>query len=122
MLRSIRTASSGTWSLPTVRSAYGEKTAEELEAAGIRLRVPGRVRSIRQHGKSTFVDVHDGRAKLQLFVKRDNLPEAARLVLDHLDLGDVVGAEGKLIRTRTGELSLMVDDLTLLSKALRPAA
>jgi lysyl-tRNA synthetase, class II len=99
---------------------YGDRTAEELEAAGIRLRVPGRVRAIRQHGKSTFVDVHDGKEKLQLFVKRDNLGEAARLVLDNLDLGDIVGAEGKLVRTRTGELSLMADGLTLLSKALRP--
>ncbi|HEX3553956.1 MAG TPA: lysine--tRNA ligase [Thermoanaerobaculia bacterium] len=103
-----------------IRAAHGEKTAEELEAAGLRLRVPGRVRSIRGHGKSTFVDVHDGREKLQLFIKRDNLPEAGRLVLDNLDLGDVVGAEGRLIRTRTGELSLMVDGLTLLAKALRP--
>jgi lysyl-tRNA synthetase, class II len=100
--------------------AYGEKTAEELEAAGVRLRVPGRVRAIRQHGKSTFLDIHDGKTKLQLFVRRDGLPEAARLVLDHLDLGDVVGASGALIRTRTGELSLRVDDLTLLAKALRP--
>jgi len=103
-----------------VCQAYAEKSAEELEAAGVRLRVPGRVRAIRQHGKSTFLDVHDGKTKLQLFVRRDGLPEAARLVLDHLDLGDVVGASGALIRTRTGELSLRVDDLTLLAKALRP--
>jgi lysyl-tRNA synthetase class 2 len=100
--------------------AYGDRTAEELEAAGTRLRVPGRVRAIRQHGKSTFLDIHDGKTKLQLFVRRDDLPEAARLVLDNLDLGDIVGAAGALIRTRTGELSLRVDDLTLLSKALRP--
>ena len=99
---------------------YSEKTAEELEAAGIRLRVPGRVRAVRQHGKSTFVDVHDGKTKLQLLVRRDDLPEAARPVLENLDLGDVVGASGTLIRTRTGELSLRADDLTLLAKALRP--
>ncbi|HEV8578967.1 MAG TPA: lysine--tRNA ligase [Thermoanaerobaculia bacterium] len=110
------------WDLePSVtRAAYGEKTAEELESAGIRLRVPGRVLSIRQHGKSTFADVHDGKTKLQLFLRRDDLPEAARLVLDNLDLGDVVGASGALIRTRTGELSLRADDLVLLAKALRP--
>jgi lysyl-tRNA synthetase, class II len=100
--------------------AYGERTAEELEAAGVRLRVPGRVRAIRQHGKSSFLDIHDGKTKLQLFVRREGLPEAARLVLDHLDLGDIVGASGSLIRTRTGELSLRVDDLRLLAKALRP--
>jgi lysyl-tRNA synthetase, class II len=104
----------------TVRSAHGEKTAEELEAAGLRLRVPGRVRAIRQHGKSAFVDIHDGKAKLQLLLRRDAIPEAGQQVLDNLDLGDVVGVSGTLIRTRTGELSLRADDLMLLAKALRP--
>jgi lysyl-tRNA synthetase class 2 len=103
-----------------VHARYGEKTAEELETAGVRLRVPGRVRSIRQHGKSVFLDVHDGREKLQLFVKKDRLQERAALVLENLDLGDIVGAAGTVLRTRTGELSLMVEDLTLLAKALRP--
>src|SRR6185295_14046810 len=100
--------------------AYGDRTAEELEAAAVRLRVPGRVRAIRQHGKSAFLDIHDGKLKLQLLVRRDGLGEAGQRVLDNLDLGDVVGAAGVLIRTRTGELSLKVDELTLLAKALRP--
>ncbi len=104
-----------------VKARHGEKTAEELEAAGLRLRVPGRVRSVRKQGKLVFADIHDGKEKLQLFIKRDRLPEAGALVLENLDLGDVVGAAGQLIRTRTGEISLMVDDLTMLSKALRPA-
>jgi lysyl-tRNA synthetase, class II len=103
-----------------VHAQYGGRTAEELEAEGIRLRVPGRVRSVREHGKSVFLDLHDGREKLQLFVRRNQLPEEARTVLDNLDIGDVVGASGAVIRTRMGELSLMVDHLTLLSKALRP--
>jgi lysyl-tRNA synthetase class 2 len=103
-----------------IRRQHGEKTAEELEAAGLHLRVPGRIRSIRRQGKLVFADLHDGREKIQLFVRRDRLPEKAALVLDNLDLGDLVGAAGALIRTRTGELSLMVDDLTLLAKALRP--
>jgi lysyl-tRNA synthetase class 2 len=100
--------------------AHGDKTAEELEAAALRLRVPGRVRAIRQHGKSAFVDIHDGKTKLQLLVRRGDLGEAGQVVLDNLDLGDLVGAAGALIRTRTGELSLKVDELTLLAKALRP--
>jgi lysyl-tRNA synthetase class 2 len=110
------------WDLePTVvKQQHGGKTAEELEAAGLHLRVPGRIRSIRRQGKLVFADLHDGREKIQLFVRRDRLPEKAALVVDNLDLGDLVGAAGALIRTRTGELSLMVDDLTLLAKALRP--
>jgi lysyl-tRNA synthetase class 2 len=103
-----------------VKRQYGEKTAEELEAAGLHLRVPGRIRSIRRQGKLVFADLHDGREKIQLFIRKDGLPEKAVLVMENLDLGDVVGAAGALIRTRTGELSLKVDDLTLLAKALRP--
>lgn len=103
-----------------VHAAHSEKTAEELEAAALRLRVPGRVMAIREHGKSAFLDLHDGRVKLQLFVKKDRLPETSRTIFENLDLGDQIGAAGNLIRTRAGELSLMVDELTFLSKALRP--
>jgi lysyl-tRNA synthetase, class II len=103
-----------------IRQQYGDKTAVELEAAALRLRVPGRIRSIRRQGKLVFADTHDGKEKLQLFIRKDRLPEPAALVLENLDLGDVVGAEGTLIRSRTGELSLLVDGLTLLAKALRP--
>jgi lysyl-tRNA synthetase, class II len=110
------------WDLePTgVRQQYGEKTAEELEAAGIRLRVPGRVRSIRRQGKLVFSDIHDGKEKLQLFIRLADLSETGQKVIESLDLGDIVGASGALIRTRTGELSLKVDDLQILSKAVRP--
>jgi lysyl-tRNA synthetase, class II len=110
------------WDLePTdIKTKYAAATAEELEAQGLRLRVPGRVKSIRQQGKIVFIDLHDGRQKVQLFIRKNQIPEAALLVLDNLDLGDHIGAAGQLIRTRTGELSLMVDELTLLAKALRP--
>src|SRR5689334_7434958 len=103
-----------------VHARYGEKTAEELEAAAVRLRVPGRIKAIRGQGKIAFLDLHDGKKKLQLFVKRDRLPEAAAALLDQLDLGDWIGAAGTVMRTRAGELSLAVDDLTFLSKALHP--
>jgi lysyl-tRNA synthetase class 2 len=110
------------WDLePTgVKQQYGEKTAEELEAAGLKLRVPGRIRSIRRQGKLVFSDIHDGQEKLQLFIRQNDLPAPAQTVLENLDLGDIVGASGALIRTRTGELSLKVDDLQILSKAVRP--
>jgi lysyl-tRNA synthetase class 2 len=103
-----------------VRARWGEATAEELAAAGVTLRVPGRLKALREHGKSVFADLWDGRDRLQLLIRRERLPEPARLVLENLDLGDLVGAEGPLIRTRTGELTLEVADLVLLAKALRP--
>jgi lysyl-tRNA synthetase, class II len=103
-----------------VHRLHGERSAEELEGMALRLRVPGRVTAIREHGKLAFVDLSDGREKLQLFVRRNQLPEAAATLLAHLDLGDLVGASGTLMRTRHGELSLLADDLVLLAKALRP--
>ncbi|MGE5233448.1 MAG: lysine--tRNA ligase [Acidobacteriota bacterium] len=103
-----------------VVARYGERSAAELEAAPVRLRVPGRVRSLRSHGKTVFLDLNDGRAKLQIMVRKDRLAPAAAELLELLDLGDVVGATGLLIRTRTGELTLQAEDLVLLSKALRP--
>ena len=83
--------------------------------------MPGRVRSVRRQGKLIFSDIHDGKEKLQLFIRAGRRARGgAGTVLDNLDLGDIVGASGTLIRTRAGELSLKVDDLTLLSKAVRP--
>ena len=103
-----------------VHAKYAEHDAAALEAEAPKLRVPGRVRAIREHGKTWFVDLSDGRGKLQLFVRRGKLPEATQALVENLDLGDLVGASGTLMRTRAGELSLLVDDLTLLAKALRP--
>jgi lysyl-tRNA synthetase class 2 len=99
---------------------YGEATAEELEERAVEARVPGRVKAIRGHGKLAFVDISDGREKLQLFIRKNRLGEEALTVLEQLDLGDIVGATGTLMRTRHGELSLAPTDLVLLAKALRP--
>jgi lysyl-tRNA synthetase, class II len=103
-----------------VHHLHGGSTTEELAANPVRLSVPGRIRSLREHGKSTFADLHDGSQKLQLFLRRDRLTAAASALLDELDLGDIVCAVGVLMRTRTGELTLQVEDLRLLAKSLRP--
>ncbi len=103
-----------------VQAAFGGRSAEELAAAKSRLRVPGRIRAIREQGKLVFVDLHDGAAKLQLFIRRNLLDAASNELLDALDLGDYLLAEGELLRTRVGELSIAPDRLTLLAKALRP--
>ena len=103
-----------------VRREYEHLDADALEEQAIRLRVPGRVRSLRKHGKTAFVDIADGLDRLQLMLRVKDLDESSAAVLDHLDLGDYVGAEGVLMRTRTGELTLLAESLTLLSKSLRP--
>jgi lysyl-tRNA synthetase, class II len=103
-----------------VRARWEASPAEELVAEGRRLRVPGRIRALRDQGKLVFLDLHDGRAKLQLFVRKEKLDGDSRALLDDLDLGDYLLAEGLLGRTRAGELSLFAERLTLLAKALRP--
>ena len=103
-----------------VHARYGEQSAEELEELGLRLRVPGRITAIRRQGKLIFADLHDGRSKLQLFLRKNSMSEEMWELLLTFDLGDHVGVSGKLMRTRMGELSLAGDDLVLLAKALRP--
>ena len=103
-----------------VHERYGDRTAEDLESAAVKLRVPGRVRAIRKHGKTSFVDLHDGRAKMQVMVRHSKLTEASTLIFDHLDVGDYLSVSGALIRTRTGELTLVLDGVELLAKAARP--
>jgi len=103
-----------------VRARWDAATPENLEAAAVRLRVPGRIRALRDQGRLVFLDVHDGRDKLQVFVRKQQLDAASLALVDDLDLGDYLLAEGTLGRTRTGELSVFAERLTLLAKALRP--
>ncbi len=104
----------------TVHAEHGDKSAEELVEAPIHLRVPGRVMAVRKQGKLYFADLTDGKQKLQLFLRKNNLSEADWELLGNLDIGDYLGVEGVLMRTRMGELSLAGERLTLLSKSLRP--
>jgi lysyl-tRNA synthetase class 2 len=78
------------------------------------------VRGLRPHGKIAFVDLSDGAQKIQLFLRKNRLDESCWWLLEQLDLGDLVGAEGVLMRTRAGELTLAVEGLEILAKALRP--
>ncbi|HEX8099761.1 MAG TPA: lysine--tRNA ligase [Actinomycetota bacterium] len=84
-----------------------------------RYRVAGRIMLLRRQGKLTFATIRDGTGDLQLFIRQNDLDEAYGLV-DELDLGDIVGAAGPVMTTKRGELSLRVDELVLLTKALRP--
>jgi lysyl-tRNA synthetase class 2 len=98
----------------------GQWTAEALEARHHRVAVAGRVLLKRDMGKAGFAQVQDESGRLQLWLKKDVLGDAAYEVFKELDLGDIVAVEGELTRTRTGELSLKADTLRLLTKALRP--
>jgi lysyl-tRNA synthetase class 2 len=83
-------------------------------------RLAGRLVALRPHGKTTFAHLADPSGKIQLYFKLDDLGAAAYEVLSLLDLGDFVGVEGRLFKTKTGEITVRGAKLTLLTKALRP--
>ncbi len=87
---------------------------------GASVTVAGRITARRAMGRTSFVDLRDGAGRLQAYVRRDTVGEAAYELLDLLDLGDLVEIEGQLFRTRSGEPSIATRRLTVLSKALRP--
>jgi lysyl-tRNA synthetase class 2 len=96
-------------------------TQAALEGLEERFCLAGRIMSRRIMGKAAFVHIQDGSgARIQLYLRRDDLPEGIYQSFKHWDIGDLIGVAGRLMRTRTGELSVHADELRLLSKSLRP--
>ena len=99
---------------------FGEKDAEELEAAPVDVKVAGRVMLKRVMGKASFVTIQDLSGQIQLYVARDAVGEEVYADFKRWDIGDIVGAVGTLFKTRTGELSVKCGEIRLLTKSLRP--
>ncbi len=99
---------------------YGGSENAALEGNPIRVRVAGRMMAKRIMGKASFASIQDMSGRVQLFLQRDALPEGMYEEFKGWDIGDIVGASGVLFKTRTGELSVRVDVLRLLTKSLRP--
>jgi len=99
---------------------YKESSNEDLEAAGKVVKIAGRVTAIRKMGKSGFLHLFDGEAKLQVYVRKDMVPETDFQVYKLLDIGDIIGVEGKLFRTHSNELTVLVSQLTFLTKSFHP--
>jgi lysyl-tRNA synthetase class 2 len=106
--------------LGDVVAAYGEKTLEELEALAVDVRIAGRVLTKRGHGKASFATLGDGESRLQVYVRSDEVGEVGYRVFDLVDLGDFLGVEGRVMRTRKGELSVQARAISVLAKALLP--
>ncbi len=87
---------------------------------GTEVSAAGRVMAIRSHGKSCFIDVKDSTGKIQNYIKSAELKESGTAVFDNLDIGDIIGLTGKTFKTRTGEPTVHVAGLVMLSKAIRP--
>ena len=104
---------------------HGEQTNEALEPLAIAVSVAGRMMLKRVMGKASFCTLQDGSmgptdGRIQLFLTKDALGDAAYEAFKHWDLGDIIGAAGTLFKTKTGELSVRVNSLRLLTKSLRP--
>jgi lysyl-tRNA synthetase class 2 len=100
-------------------NAYGEKSGEALDAAAVRVSIAGRMRAKRVMGKASFVKLEDSSGAIQIFLQHSALGEAYD-EFKTWDVGDVIGAEGVLFRTKTNELSVRADKILLLTKSLRP--
>ncbi|MCU7817087.1 MAG: lysine--tRNA ligase [Candidatus Thiodiazotropha sp. (ex Rostrolucina anterorostrata)] len=104
-----------------LHAEYGEKSGEALEEMSLRVNLAGRMMSRRVMGKASFAHLQDMSGRMQLFVQRDVLDEGVyNTQFKKWDIGDIIGAEGVLFKTKTGELSVKVDNVRLLTKALRP--
>ncbi|HVE66098.1 MAG TPA: amino acid--tRNA ligase-related protein, partial [Thermoanaerobaculia bacterium] len=103
-----------------VSAKHGETSAEDLEKSEPSASVAGRVLAHRRQGKAGFLDLSDGRTRIQVYVRRDVVGDEAFELYRALDLGDWLGVGGEVFRTRTGELSIKARSLTFLAKCLRP--
>mgnify|MGYP002624889656 CR=1 FL=1 len=113
-------ASKVTTHVSDLASAFVSLEPGEQDASASKHYLAGRIRAYRGHGKLLFIDIEDRTGQIQLFCRVNNLSEDAWELARQLDVGDIVEASGVAMRTRRGELSLMVDGIRLLSKALRP--
>ena len=104
--------------IPEVRAKWGQAQAEELEANRVTVAVAGRIMAIRAQGKAGFATLQQGGERLQIYVRLDAVGEQDFALYKLLDLGDHIGVSGYLFRTRTGELTIHVERLTFLSKAM----
>jgi lysyl-tRNA synthetase class 2 len=103
--------------IPQILAEYGNRTAEELEPK-VNVRIGGRIQTVRRMGKAGFAHLLQSGERLQVYVRKDAVPEADYALYQLLDIGDIIGCDGYLFRTRTGELSVHVEKLYFLSKTL----
>src|SRR5439155_23481453 len=109
-----------TQTIPEILSEHGNKTAEQLENPRINVRVAGRIMAIRLMGKAGFAHLQQAGQKLPIYVTKDAVGDKGFELYKLLDLGDHIGVSGYLFRTRTGELSVHVEEITFLAKDLLP--
>jgi lysyl-tRNA synthetase class 2 len=103
-----------------LHALHGEKSAEALVEEGQFAKVAGRMMLKRLMGKASFATLQDSTGRIQIYVVRDDVGEDVYADFKHWDLGDIIACEGKLFKTRTGELSIHASSIRMLTKSLRP--
>jgi len=103
-----------------LHALHGEKTPEALVEEGQFAKVAGRMMLKRLMGKASFATLQDSSGRIQIYIVRDDVGEELYADFKHWDLGDIIACEGKLFKTRTGELSIHASSIRMLTKSLRP--
>src|SRR6202043_194838 len=109
-----------THTIAALAGSYGERSHDELEAERIETATSGRILAIRSFGKANFLVLSDGRAKIQAYIRQDSIPVLDFQIFKLLDVGDWVGVEGHLFRTKTDELTVWTSRVHFLAKCLLP--
>jgi lysyl-tRNA synthetase class 2 len=107
-------------SIEEILSSYGSWSEEDLHALQENFALAGRLMRLSNFGKAAFFHLQDRTGRIQGYLRRDQMDRQSLEMFRRLDIGDIVGAKGRLFRTKTGELTLMVEKLELLAKSLRP--
>ncbi len=107
-----------THSTADIHKDFGDvqETPDETQT----VRIAGRIMTKRDHGKSSFAHLQDGEGRIQIYVRRDKVGAEPYIIYRRFDNGDIIGVEGTVFRTRTGELTVLADSIQLLSKSIRP--
>ncbi|HPU08627.1 MAG TPA: OB-fold nucleic acid binding domain-containing protein, partial [Candidatus Atribacteria bacterium] len=92
--------------------------AEELINKDTKVKIAGRIMALRRHGKAVFADLQDRTDRMQVYFRKDIIGENNFTILRQIEVGDIIGVEGKVFLTHTGELTVLVEEFTILSKCL----
>ena len=103
-----------------IKNKYNEYSHNELEAMNVDVTVAGRIMFIRKMGKASFFSIQDKEGKIQIYIKKDVVGEDMYALFKMADIGDIVGIAGTVMKTQTGEITVLCKEYTHLVKALRP--
>ncbi|MCX7965083.1 MAG: lysine--tRNA ligase [Syntrophorhabdaceae bacterium] len=99
---------------------FGNYSEQELEGLNEQISVAGRIMALRDFGKSTFSHIQDRSGRIQIYVRKDILKTPDYTVFKRFDIGDIIGVKGRVFKTKTGELTILAEEIKLLTKSLRP--